>query len=222
MFVNQTIQRPSGINVFGSCLIRVEPDYASLRFAVTRLAPEPAGAFEQAKLGARAVRELLSRESVADRDVHAAQISLEQAYDGYNEKRRFVGYRARVGFQVSLHALARFEALLVGIVQAGGDQIESVSFKTSRLRELRDEARKGAVLAARRKAGVYADAAGARVGHVLHIEDVNAEDVGRRSHMADVDLAGHDESALSGADNPGSIVIAAAVMACFALLHGPT
>lgn len=221
MFITQSIQRPGGINVFGSCLIRVEPDYASLRFSVTRLAPQPGPAFDQANAGARSVRELLAREGVPDRDVRTAQISLEQAYEGYNENRRFAGYRSRVGFQVSLTRLDRFEAILVGVVDAGGDQIESVSFKTSRLREVRDEARKGAVLAAKRKAGVYADAAGAIVGPVLHIEDVNAEDASRRSHMADVDLASHDESSLSGADNPGSIVVAAAVMVCFGLLHGP-
>lgn len=220
MFVSQSIQRPGGINVFGSCLIRVEPDYASLRFAVTRLAPQPGPAFEQASAGARKVRELLVGEGVAERDVRTSQITLEQAYEGYNEARRFVGYRARVAFQVNLHRLDRFETVVVGVVDAGGDQIENVTFKTSRLRELRDEARKGAVLAAQRKARIYAEAAGASVGPVAHIEDVNADDVSRRSHMADVDLAGHDESPLSGADNPGSIVVAAAVMVCFSLLHG--
>lgn len=219
MYMNQTIQRPAGINVFGSCLIRVEPDYASLRFAVQRVAEHPEAAFGAARNAARSVRERLAESGVSDAAVHSSQLSLEQAWEGNGEARRAVGYRAYVGFQVMLEPLDRLEATLIGIVDAGVNTISSVSFKTRRLRELRASARKGAVEAARAKAEVYASAAGARVGPVVHLEDLNPDEMSRRSHMPDVDLTEHEESASPGAEGPGSIVIAAAVMACFTLLH---
>jgi len=220
MYANQSIHRPAGINVFGSCLIRVEPDYASLRFSVQRVAEHPKAAFEEARSASRAVRERLAAAGVSDSAVRTSNVSLDQAFEGYGESRRAIGYRAYMGFQVTLEPLDRLEETLISVVGAGANHIESVGYKTRRLRDLRASARKGAVEAARAKAEVYASAAGARVGPAVHIEDMNPEELTRRSHMPDVDLTEHDESSSSGADNPGSIVVAAAVMACFTLLHG--
>jgi len=81
-------------------------------------------------------------------------------------------------------------------------------------RELRAEARRKAVAAAQEKAELYAQAAGVRVGAVLHIEDVDPDQVGverYRSHgstpggAADQDLA------------PGHVVVSAAVTIGFAV-----
>jgi len=94
--------------------------------------------------------------------------------------RRVVGYRADVGFRVRLRDVSLVEAVLVEAVAAGAHEIRSVAYETSRLRELREDARRGAVAAARRKAEVYCEAAGCRVGSVLHIEDVDP-DTGRLS-----------------------------------------
>jgi uncharacterized protein YggE len=220
MYVNQSIQRPHGVTVFGSSLIRVEPDYASLRFAVSRVLAKPKEAFDAARSGAAAVRAKLAELGVADRDVRASEVSLEEAYEGaYNQDRRKVGYRAQVAFHALVRDLAKIEPLLVGVVDAGADRIQSVHPKSSRLRELRRDARQRAVRSALAKAEEYAEAAGAKVGAVLHIEDVNPDEMSRRSHAPDVDLSEHDETqGAAEAINPGGIVIAGAVMASFALV----
>lgn len=69
--------------------------------------------------------------------------------------------------------------------------------------------------AARAKAEAYAAAAGVKVGRAIHIEDVNPDEMGRRSHAPDVDLDSHGE----GTAGAGSIVIAGAVMVCFSILE---
>ena len=48
MRVTQSIERPFGINVFGSAIIRVDPDLASLGFTVSRLEQHPIQAFTAA------------------------------------------------------------------------------------------------------------------------------------------------------------------------------
>lgn len=216
MFVNQSIQRPHGVNVFGSCLLRVEPDYASLRFTVSRTAEEPRRAIEDARAGVKQVRAILTDRGVADRDVQASRVGLGLAFDGYGEARRAIGYRAAHSFQAMLRDLTVIEELLIELVAAGAFEIDSVSYKTSRLKELRAEARRGAVTSARSKAELYAEALGLRLGKAIHIEDVNPDDMARRSHMPDIDLAEHDEA--EGATAKGSIVVAAAAMVCFSLL----
>lgn len=216
MFVNQSIQRPHGINVFGSCLLRVEPDYASLRFTVSRTAGEPRRAIEEAREGVARVRAILQQRGVADRDVQSSRVGLALAFEGYGEARRTIGYRAAHAFQALVRELCGIEELLIELVDAGAFEIESVSYKTSRLRELRASARRGAIASARSKAELYAEALGLRLGRALHVEDVNPDDLARRSHMPDVDLAAHDESE-SAAVSRGSIVVAAAAMVCFSI-----
>jgi uncharacterized protein len=219
MYVAQSIQRPNGVNAFGSCLIRVDPDYASIRIAVTRIAAHPKDAFASARDSARVVRDAVRALAVPDGDVRAADVTLTEAFGGTPQERKKIGYEATVPFHILLRELGKLEALLGAVVDAGADRIVSVHPKTSRIRDVRKEARERAVKASRLKAEELAAAAGAKLGAVLHIEDVNADDFGRRSHLPDVDLTEHEErAAVVEAHNPGSISVAAAVMACYALL----
>ncbi len=218
MYVNQSIQRALGVTVFGSTLMRVDPDYASLRFAVTRLAAKPKEAFDEARAGAERVREAIRKLGVGDRDVRASGLSLAEEYAGYNQDRHMVGFRATIDFHVIVRDFAVTEPLLVAVVDAGADRVSSVHTKTTRLRELRKDARALAVAAARAKAEQYAAAAGVKLGAVVHIEDVNPDEMSRRSHLPDVDMAA--EQAEAEAHNPGAISVAGAVMVTFAIVAG--
>ena len=214
MFATQSIQRPNGISVFASHLIRTEPDYASVRFTVEVASGEPKDSLKQANDAVARVHAVLSKANIADADVRTSRSRLELAYEGYGEKRHVVGYRASRSFQLFVRDLAIVESILVDIVDAGGRTINSVSYKSTQLRELRRQAREGAVSAARTKAEVYARAAGVGLGRAIHIEDVNPEQMSRRSHAPDVDMEGHSD----GTGGAGSIVIAGAVMMSFAIV----
>ncbi|HEX4513390.1 MAG TPA: SIMPL domain-containing protein [Polyangiaceae bacterium] len=189
MYVTQSIQRPHGINVFGSSLIRVDPDYSSLRFAVSRVAAKPKDAFDETRRGADAVRAALMALKIDARDVRSGDLALAEEWVGYNENRRMAGYRATASFHAFVREFAKVEPVLVAVVDAGADRIHSVHHKTTRMREIRAEARKRAVEAAKAKAESYASAAGVKVGAPLHVEDVKPgrslaaqSHAGRRSH----------------------------------------
>jgi uncharacterized protein YggE len=103
-------------------------------------------------------------------------------------------------------------------VDCGANEIGSVEFRTSRLKEYRAETRRRAVAAAREKADVYCRAAGVALGGVLNMEDVNPNAVrgsGEGSNASDVttDDAGPDRALA-----PGSIIVAAAVTIVFAIV----
>ncbi len=218
--VTQSIHRPAGVNVFGSALIRVAPDYASLQFSVARLAPEPAKAFAEARAASKAVADFLRATSVPDADVASSSVTLAQETSFQGNERRFLGYRARVGFHVLLRELDSLEPVLVGAVNAGANVVESVELRTMRLKALRAEARRRAVHSARAKAEVYCAETGTRLGAVLHIEDVDPQEASRRGshYAADVDVADADEQDAGRAWNPGHISVTAAVMICWAIL----
>jgi len=216
--VAQSIHRPAGINAFGSYLVRIEPDFATLDFSVTRTEATAGEAFAKTRAGAADVRAFLLTANVSDADVSTSQISLQQAHEFLNGKQHPIGFVARIGFQVVLDDLDRLESVLGGAVETGANRVDSVTFRTRRMREVRADARRGAFAQARSKAELYATAGGVKVGQVLHVEDVNPEQTGRghSNYAPDLDLL--DQESLRAPSNPGSIVVSAAVMVCFAIL----
>lgn len=212
MQISQTIQQPLGVTVFGSALIRVEPDVASLNFAVTHLAAHPKEAFQEVRAKAQAIRDYLAQVKIGE--VSSSRISLAEETDYTHGQSRLLGYTAKIAFHVLLRDLSRVEEILTGIVDAGANRISSVEFQTSRLREVRAEARRRAVEAAHYKAALYCEASKVRLGEVIHIEDVNPDQL--RGHEGHVfrEVAPDDEGPIQAID-PGSIVVKAAVMMAY-------
>lgn len=212
MQIEQAIRTPFGINAFGSAIIRVDPDIASLNFAVSRLEQQPKEAFRVAHLGARAVRDFLTQAKI--KDVGASRITLSQTSRYSNGETRFVGYTARVAFHIVINDLDSIEEILIGIIEAGANQITSVDFQTSRLKELRAEARRRAIQAAHEKAENYCGAAGIKLGPIIHIEDINPAMLSRQEGHVTRETPPDDEGT-PGAFNPESIVVGGAALVAF-------
>ena len=206
------IQTPFGINVFGSSIIRVEPDIVSLNFAVSRIQLQPRDAFNEARKAAQDVRNYLDQANVSE--VGASRVGISRTYQFTAGVQKFIGYTAKVTYRVALHQLDRMEDVLAGIVDAGVNEISSVDFQTTRLKEVRADARRRAVQAAREKAENYCAAAGVRLGKLIHIEDVNPDTLhsGEGHAMRETQL--EDDSEIQAFD-PGSITVRAAVILAF-------
>ena len=219
MWVNQAISRPFGINVFGSSLVRADPDLVFIKLTVRRVADKPQESFRAAHDATAAVRAVLRSRGVPDASLQTSRVSLEMSFGAYPEH-RFLGYEAAVELRILLEDLEALEPLLNEVVDAGAHQIDAVQYQTRFLRELRLKARTQAVESARRKAAAYAEAALVQLGPVLHIEDVDPESLVNRGHMPDIDATEHDETATIGALDSGSLTVTAAVMVSFGILPG--
>lgn len=197
------------VRVFGSVVLRVPPDTASISVAVSRLEPKPEAAFARTRDAARAVSTYLHNAGV--KDVGSSRVTLSQETRYVNGEHKFAGYLARIGFHVVVRELDRVDGLLAGLIAAGANELSAVTFQTTRLRELRADARRRAVAAAREKADLYCTAAGVSVGEVLEIEDVNPESVSGRSEGHTYREPAADDPGEPGAIDPGAIAVGAAV-----------
>lgn len=212
----QAVPAPCGVSVFGSSMIRVAPDVAVLNIAAVSLQKQPEAAFAEARGSAESVRVFLQRAGVPD--VASSRITLKQEFRYTGGEQRFEGYLARVGFQILLRDLDRIEEILLGAVKAGATEIVHVDLQTTQLRELRIEARKRAVAAAREKAQAYCEAANVSLGRVLHIEDVNPDILtGVRDGHVHRQVSAEDTGTLRAFD-PGAIPIGAAVQVVYAVV----
>ena len=207
----------SGIKVYGSAVLRVEPDVASIQFAVSREAKQPKDAFQETHKAVKKVREFLERFGGTG-DVAASRINLFEEDEYINGRHQKTGYSAKVSFNVLLSDLGRIEELLVGVVDAGANHIDAVVFQTKKLKEFRADARRRAVAAGREKAENYCRAAGVMLGEVVSLEDVNPDSVrgsgeGHTSREVSADDAGAEQ-----AFTPGSIVVGAAVYLTYSIM----
>jgi hypothetical protein len=131
----QAIEPMSGVSVFGSALLRTEPDLAEVDLGVVKTAQTAAEAFEANRAGVGAVRDSLRASGLADVSVEVTRVTLETLYDSY-ERRKVVGYQAYVHFRLLMTRLDDVEATLTAAVEAGANEVQ-VTYQTSRLRELR-------------------------------------------------------------------------------------
>lgn len=107
------------------------------------------------------------------------------------------------------------QQLLIDLVATGPNEIDGVDFDVTSKPDLRADARRQAVAAARQKAALSAEAAGARLGPVVHIDDVDPENAGAERYR------GHAAGSESSAEDlaPGHVVVSAAVILGFSVIH---
>ena len=212
--VAQSIRTPFGISVFGSSTVRIAPDLATIKFSVLRIQGNPKEAFQAARETTHQVQEFLMNAGI--KDAGSSRISLQSKFEFKSGENKFVGYQDSVEFRVLLYNLDRTEEILTGVIEAGVNNLGAVEFQTSRLKALRLEARQKAVAAAREKAEAYCKAAGVELGEVVHIEDVNPDQLrGNEGHTRfEVEL---EDDGKTQAFDPGSIVVGGAVMMGFTI-----
>ncbi|MDQ1656229.1 MAG: uncharacterized protein QOD41_1312 [Cryptosporangiaceae bacterium] len=210
----QMIERPWGVTAYGAASVKATPDLVRVRFRVIRVEQTPSEAFSAASDAVTAVRQTVRRHEVPDGAVQRSRLDLKSSWDGYGKDRRFLGYQCQAAFSIESTNLDTVQRLLVDLVAAGANEIDEVGFDVTAKGELRSQARQDAVRAARRKAELYAEAAGVRLGAVVHIDDVDPEQVGVERYR------GHGSGGAASPEDlaPGHVVVSAAVILGFSIV----
>jgi uncharacterized protein len=210
----QMVERPWGVAAYGAASVKAMPDLVRVRFKVVRVEQTPSQSFAQASDSVHAVREVLRRHSIPDRAVERSRLGLKSSWS-FGPDRKFLGYECQAAFAVESGDLDDVQQLLVDLVAAGANEIEGVDFDVTGKGDLRAEARRQAVAAARNKAALYAEAAGTPLGPVVHIDDVDPETVGFERYR------GHGVGGQASAEDlaPGHVVVSAAVIVGFSITH---
>jgi uncharacterized protein YggE len=198
------------MSVFGAATIDVAPDLARLRIGIKEMRPTPAEAFGATRSAANHVRDVLRGHGISDGAVSASNLRISSQWEITGGNRELKGYECSSSFVIQLRDLDLVEPVLVDVVAAGVNEVGDVEFDVKAKRELRVQARKAAVVAAREKAEVYAEAADVRVGRVLHITDVDSD--GLRTFRSHGQLVGNDGD---GVLTPGMISVSAGVLLGF-------
>lgn len=210
----QSIDKPWGASVFGAASVDAAPDLARLRVAIKQTRPKPAEAFEVTRSAVNQVREVLRGHAIPDNAVSTSRLNLQSTWSFNNNERKFLGYACTASFVIEVRELEGLEAILVDVVDAGANHVDGVEFDVSSKKQLRANAREAAVAAAQEKATLYAQAAGVRLGPVVHIKDIDSDQMQNtyRSHSQAAAVGGEGDL------TPGKINVSAGVVLGFSLI----
>lgn len=158
------------LTVTGTGSIEVAPDMATIRLGVSS---EALGAREAIDDNTRAMAGVLERlraAEIEDRDIQTSNFSVSPRYD-YNrqsgEAPKITGFIAQNMVTVRVRDLDRLGGILDEVARDGANSFNGLSFGLQDRGPVEDAAREAATAEARRKAELYAVAAGFTLGDVM-------------------------------------------------------
>lgn len=209
-----------GIQVSGEETVKVTPDMAQISFGITTENAEAAACQQENADKLNQLLEYLKGAGIADSSIQTSQYSLEPRYDWSAKEQKIIGYRMQTAVVVTDVPVEQAGALLSGGAAAGANEINNVSYFSSKYDEAYNEALTKAVELARSKAQALAAAGGRELGEVLSIEEYSDSQYGR--YVAS-NLSARSMAAESGSTDvadmsvmPGEMEVTAQISAEFA------
>ena len=169
----ETMMMPPAISVIGEASIQVPPDLATIDGGVStdaKTAKEAAAANAEAMTK---VMQALKASGIKEQDLQTSRLSLLPQYAAPSRPgpNSLTGYRASNRVTVRLTDVNKVAGVIDTLVSAGANEIGGISFSVASTSKLLDEARDKAMADARRKAEIYARAAGVTLGAPLSIAE---------------------------------------------------
>jgi uncharacterized protein YggE len=160
------------VTVTGEATVGVAPDTAIIRIGVSS---QEKTAREAGEANARQMTSVLAAikaSGIAERDIQTSRLSLQPQYDpNKGGTARLTGFQTTNQVTVRIRDIDSLPAVLDRAIAAGANEMSGIEFVVSEQSKLLDQARDDAIADARRKAELYAKAAGAKLGHVVSISE---------------------------------------------------
>jgi uncharacterized protein YggE len=160
------------VTVTGEATVAVAPDTAMIRIGVTSQDKTAREAGEANAKQMTAVLAAIKDAGIADRDIQTSRLSLQPQYDPNKAgTARLTGFQATNQVTVRIRDIDKLPAVLDRAIAAGANEMSGIEFVVSEQSKLLDQARDDAIADARRKAELYAKAAGVKLGRVISITE---------------------------------------------------
>lgn len=162
------------ITVTGEGQVAAAPDMATVSLGVTSEAKTSAEAMADNAAQMQKMLDSLTAAGIAAEDVQTNGLSLSPRWSQpapNSGEREISGFIARNSVMVRVRELGTLGDVLGASVDQGANQLNGLSFGLSDPKEKTDAARRDAVIDARAKAMLYAEAAGVDLGDVVSISE---------------------------------------------------
>lgn len=163
------------VTVTGEATVSVAPDTAVIRIGVNSVGKTARDASDANARQMTSVLAAIRDAGIADRDVQTSRLSLQPQYDpNKSGTARLTGFQVTNQVTIRIREIDKLPTILDRAIAAGANEMSGIEFVVSEQSKLLDQARDDAVADARRKAELYAKAAGAKLGGVVAIAEDGA------------------------------------------------
>jgi uncharacterized protein YggE len=163
------------ITVVGTGEASAKPDMAQVQVGVTTQSETAAAALKANSTAIEALFKVLENRKIDKNDIQTSNFNVHPVYKpnqpGVETAPTIIGYQVTNQVSVKVRDLAQLGAVLDEVIVKGANQIHGVSFSKAEPSPIQDQARLKALADARRKAELYAGAAGVEIGKVLLIQE---------------------------------------------------
>jgi uncharacterized protein YggE len=169
------------ISISGEGKILLAPDIAVIQLGVQNNGKDPKEVKLLNDVTIENVITYIKKFGIPVADYQTAQMSLYKNYD-YDKKKH--SYQANQTISVILKDISKYNAFMMDVMETGINVINGVDFKSSKMEQLESEARKKAILNARKKAEDYVSVLpGQKVGKAISISDNSHINYPQTSYM---------------------------------------
>ena len=171
----------------GEANVSVAPDQAQIDAGVTSDARTAREASEANNAAMAKVLLALKGAGIDEKDYQTSRLSLQPQFAPSKVAERapgIVSFRASNRVTVRIRDVSKVANVIDVLVGAGANDIGGINFTVTQASKLLDEAREKAIADARRKAEIYAKAAGVTLGEPLSISEEGAPVPMYRGKMA--------------------------------------
>jgi uncharacterized protein YggE len=163
---------PPAISVIGEATVSVPPDQAQIDGGVANDAKTAREASDANNVAMGKVLLALKGAGIDEKDFQTSRLSLQPQYaPNRSGPSPIVGYHATNRVTIRVRDVTKIASVIDVLVAAGANDIGGINFMVSQASKLLDEAREQAISDARRKAQIYARAAGVTLGEPLGISE---------------------------------------------------
>lgn len=163
---------PAAITVTGEATVSAAPDLAQIDGGVSSDAKTAREASDANNAAMGKILLALKGAGIAENDFQTSRLSLQPQYAPNRAGPSLVvGYRASNRVTVRLREPNKLASVIDTLVSAGANDIGGIAFTVSNASKLLDGAREQAIADARRKAEIYAKAAGVSLGAPVNISE---------------------------------------------------
>ena len=169
----QAQSRERTINITGSADIMVAPDEVNITAGIETRNSDFRKAKSENDENAKKVIELTRKYGIASKHVQSDYIRTYPSYDyeKSNETNRISYYNVQKRIVIKLKDISKFEQLISDLTDSSAVMVQNIEFRSTKLAQYRNEARKLAARAARDKAELLASELGTGIGKVITINE---------------------------------------------------
>jgi len=168
------------VTVTGEGTVAAAPDNAVIRIGVSSQGKTARAASDANVKDMSVVLTAIKESGIVDRDIQTTSLSLQPQYDpNRTGGARLIGFQMNNQVHVKIRDIDKLSAVLDRAIAAGANEMSGIEFVVSEQAKLLDQARAAAIADAHRKAELYANAAGMKVGRVIAISEEGASQPSR-------------------------------------------